>query len=60
MLRTQHLASLETAPIKAILDGGSGFAALLGKKIAPTYNLKGIASGVVALDYAAHSTPRKS
>ena len=35
MLRTQHLASLETAPLKAILGGGSGFADLLGKKIAP-------------------------
>ena len=34
-------ASLETAPLKAILDEGSGFAAWLDKKIAPTYNLKG-------------------
>jgi hypothetical protein len=35
MLRTQHLASLETAPLKAILDGGVDLPTCLAKKIAP-------------------------
>ena len=38
MLRTQHLASLENAPLKTILDGGAQLPYRLAK-IAPTYKI---------------------